>query len=75
MRLLLVEGHHDTARTISRLLSSAGFAVTMADVASASAAADREPFDVLVSDLGLPDGDGYEIMPAFARSGVCSASR
>ena len=35
---------------------------TAADVASASAAADKEPFDVLVSDLGLPDGDGYEIM-------------
>jgi PAS domain S-box-containing protein len=63
MRLLLVEDHHDTARTISRLLRSAGFAVTTAtDVASASSAADREPFDVLVSDLGLPDGDGYEIM-------------
>jgi PAS domain S-box-containing protein len=63
MRLLLVEDHHDTARTISRLLRSAGFAVTTAtDVATASAAADREPFDVLVSDLGLPDGDGYEIM-------------
>jgi CheY-like chemotaxis protein len=62
MRILLFEDHHDTARTISRLLRSAGFAVTAApDVASASAAADRELFDVLVSDLGLPDGDGYEI--------------
>ncbi len=40
MRLLIVEDHHDTARTISRLLRSAGFAVTTAtDVASASAAA------------------------------------
>jgi PAS domain S-box-containing protein len=63
MRILLVEDHHDTARTISRLLRSAGFAVTTAaDVASASAAADKAPFDLLVSDLGLPDGDGYEIM-------------
>jgi PAS domain S-box-containing protein len=35
MRILLVEDHHDTARTISRLLRSAGFAVTTAyDVAS-----------------------------------------
>jgi PAS domain S-box-containing protein len=63
MRLLLVEDHHDTARTISGLLRSAGFAVTTAtDVATASAAANGGPFDVLVSDLGLPDGDGYEIM-------------
>ena len=38
MRLLLGENHHDTARTISRLLRSAGFSVTTAsDVASASA--------------------------------------
>jgi hypothetical protein len=51
MRLLLVEDHHDTARTISRLLRSAGFTVTTpTDVASASAAADKEPFDVLVSE-------------------------
>jgi signal transduction histidine kinase/ActR/RegA family two-component response regulator len=63
MRLLLVEDHRDTARIISRLLRSAGFSVTTAtDVASASAAADGEPFDLLVSDLGLPDGDGYELM-------------
>ena len=63
MRLLLVEDHSDTALTISRLLRNAGFAVTTAsDVASASAAAERESFDLLVSDLGLPDGDGYEIM-------------
>ena len=63
MRLLLVEDHLDTAQTISRLLRSAGFTVTMAsDVASASAAAEGEPFDVVVCDLGLPDGDGYELM-------------
>jgi PAS domain S-box-containing protein len=63
MRLLLVEDHQDTAHTIGRLLRSAGFAVTTAtNVASACAAADGEPFDVLVSDLGLPDGDGYELM-------------
>jgi CheY-like chemotaxis protein len=35
---------------------------TATDAASASAAVDREPFDVIVSDLGLPDGDGYELM-------------
>ena len=63
MRLLLVEDHADTAHTISRLLRSAGFTVTMAyDVATAIAAAEGDPFDVLVCDIGLPDGDGYEFM-------------
>ena len=66
LRLLLVEDHADTARTISRLLRAAGYAVVAAaDVASAIAAAQREPFDLLISDLGLPDGDGYEIMRAI----------
>jgi CheY-like chemotaxis protein len=32
------------------------------DIASAKAVTEREPFDVLVFDLRLPDGDGYEFM-------------
>ena len=65
IRLLLVEDHTDTARTLARLLRAAGFeVVAAADVASAIATAEREKFDVLVSDLGLPDGDGYQIMRA-----------
>lgn len=65
LRLLLVEDHADTARTLARMLKAKGFAVVAAgDVASAIAAAERENFDVLVSDLGLPDGDGYEVMRA-----------
>jgi CheY-like chemotaxis protein len=32
------------------------------DIASAKAAAEGEPFDVLVCDLSLPDGDAYEFM-------------
>ena len=63
LRLLVVEDHADTARTLHRLLKAAGFAVIAApDVATAIATAERETFDVLISDLGLPDGDGYEIM-------------
>ncbi len=65
IRLLLVEDHADTARTLSRLLRREGFAVvTAGDVAGAIAGAEREPFDLLVSDLGLPDGSGFDIMRA-----------
>ncbi|MGB8167408.1 MAG: PAS domain-containing protein, partial [Chthoniobacteraceae bacterium] len=63
LRLLVVEDHADTARTLNRLLRRAGFAVvSAADAASATAFAERETFDLLISDLGLPDGNGYEIM-------------
>lgn len=65
LRVLLVEDHADTARTLARLLRRAGFEViTAADVAGALSAAEREAPDLLVSDLGLPDGTGHELMRA-----------
>jgi two-component system CheB/CheR fusion protein len=79
LRLLLVEDHADTARALSSLLGRAGYAVlTAADVAGASATAEQEPFDLLICDLGLPDGNGHDvirevrahrIVPAIAMSG------
>ena len=63
VRLLVVEDHADTGRALQRHLSRAGFHITVArDVASALAAAERSTFDVIVSDLGLPDGAGVELM-------------
>ncbi len=62
-RLLVVEDHADTAQALARLLRRCGYTVTIAtDVASALAAAQREPFDILVSDLGLPDGTGNDLI-------------
>lgn len=62
-RLLLVEDHTDTARTLGILLRKSGFEVEIADsVAAALAAAERVKFDLLVSDIGLPDGSGFELM-------------
>lgn len=69
LRLLLVEDHADTARTLARLLRLAGFTVIVAsDVASARLAVEKETFDLLVSDLGLPDGEGHEIMRMIRES-------
>jgi len=63
LRLLIVEDHADTARALSRLLGKAGFVVSVAgDVATALALAGQETFDLLISDLGLPDGTGYDVM-------------
>lgn len=62
-RVLLVEDHQDTRKVMVRLLRSFGCTVTEASsVAEALAAADRADFDVLLSDIGLPDGSGTEIM-------------
>jgi PAS domain S-box-containing protein len=71
IRLLLAEDHADTARTLSRFLRAAGYEVVAAtSAASAIAAAASEPFDLLISDLGLPDSDGYEVMRAVRARGI-----
>jgi CheY-like chemotaxis protein len=63
VRLLVVEDHAETAEGLARLLRRAGYRVTVAgDVAGALASAAREPFDVLVCDIALPDGSGYELL-------------
>jgi PAS domain S-box-containing protein len=63
LRLLVVEDHADTARTLARLLRGAGFQVkTAGDVTTGVRLATAEPFDLLISDLGLPDGTGYDLL-------------
>jgi len=62
-RVLLVEDHPDTSRAMARLLSAKGYEVRAAhSVASALQLAAAEPFDIVVSDIGLPDATGYELM-------------
>ncbi len=64
LRLLLVEDHADTAKAMARLLkATGGHAVTIANTAAAALehAATNE-FDLVISDIGLPDITGYELM-------------
>jgi CheY-like chemotaxis protein len=61
--VLLVEDHPDTAYMLARLLRAKRYDVkTAGSVADALELAAAENFDILVSDLGLPDGTGYELM-------------
>jgi signal transduction histidine kinase/response regulator RpfG family c-di-GMP phosphodiesterase len=63
MRVLLVEDHEDTNRSLTQLLRRRGYHVQPAhSVKAALAAAAQEQFDVLVSDIGLPDGSGIDLM-------------
>lgn len=66
MRVLLVEDHEDTNRSLTSLLRRRGYEVQAArSVQSALELAANERFDVLVSDIGLPDGSGIELMRAI----------
>lgn len=63
LRLLLVEDHDDTRDTLRRLLIRRGYAVeAAADAAAARAFCARQEFDLLISDISLPDDSGLELM-------------
>ena len=63
VRVLLVEDHPDTLRTLKRLLEKMGYQVIPAtSVAAALSALADHSVDVLVSDIGLPDATGHELM-------------
>ena len=60
--LLLVEDDANVAHTLAGRLRQEGFAVThAASVAAARAALARQRFQAAVLDVGLPDGDGFEV--------------
>jgi CheY-like chemotaxis protein len=62
-RILLVDDHADTLRTLARLLRGLGYQIeTATSVSSALRAAGNGRFDLLISDIGLPDGSGLDIM-------------
>ena len=64
--ILLIEDHADTLSTLSRLLLKKGYTVVAAkNGAGAREAFAAGQFDVIISDLGLPDCSGLELMSEF----------
>ncbi len=68
VRVLVVEDHPDTAQGIKRYLELTGHRVEVAsDVKSALDLAVTFDFEVLVCDLMLPDGTGWELMETLCK--------
>jgi signal transduction histidine kinase/ActR/RegA family two-component response regulator len=68
LRILLVDDHQDTCTALERLLVRRGHLVAAThNVRSAMEAAARNHFDLLISDIALPDGTGMELM-AYVRA-------
>jgi CheY-like chemotaxis protein len=62
-----VEDHEDTRDTLHRLLVRRGHHVSPAgSLRAARELAAAGEFDFVITDLGLPDGDGTELMSAFS---------
>ncbi len=63
LRILLVDDHEDTSMVLKLLLARQGYEVhTAASVREGIAIASANPFDILISDIGLPDGSGLDLI-------------
>ena len=66
-RVLLVDDHEDTNRSMALLLGRRGYKVqTATSLAAAEVLWRTEVFDVLVCDRNLPDGSGLELLARLA---------
>jgi CheY-like chemotaxis protein len=75
LNILLVEDHEDTRQSMTRLLARRHSVHGVENVAAALNAVREKKFDLVISDLGLPDGSGLELMrqlrDQFSLSGIC----
>ena len=67
-RILIVEDERDIVKHLKVLLEEEGFSVTGAATrAEAQDALERQPFDLILLDLMLPDGSGYALCTEIRR--------
>jgi PAS domain S-box-containing protein len=65
LKVLVIEDHEDTAIVMARMLEDMGHNIVSANsVASAVDVLTREKFDLIISDIGLPDGNGVSLIHA-----------
>ena len=63
LRIFIIEDHADTARGLAMYLRASGHEVHVAlDVRSARQLATEIDYDILLSDIGLPDGNGWDLL-------------
>jgi signal transduction histidine kinase/ActR/RegA family two-component response regulator len=62
-RILVVDDHADTCTGMKMMLERRGYQITVAYSADQAVEQAREKdFDLVISDIGLPDRSGYELM-------------
>jgi CheY-like chemotaxis protein len=68
LRILVVEDHSDTLEALSRLLTRFGHEISVADRAqNALNMIESKEFDVVLCDIALPDGSGYDLIAEAKR--------
>ena len=74
LRILVVEDHSDTLQALSRLLNHFGHDISTADNArNALDMIKAKEFDVVLCDIALPDGNGYDVVVEAKRKGAVKA--
>lgn len=72
--IMVVEDHEDTRRVLARALRRKGYGVTAAgSVEAAVAQFSASPPDLLISDIGLPDGTGWDLLEKLRPHGPLRA--
>jgi DNA-binding response OmpR family regulator len=70
-RILLIEDHERLAQLIRKALTTAGIGVDLSDrIDDAWAAVQQMPYQALVLDRGLPDGDGLVLLQKLRSAGL-----
>lgn len=68
LRILIIEDHSDTLQALSNLLTHFGHEISVADDAESARKIIRsKEFDVVLADIGLPDGSGYDLIAEAKR--------
>jgi CheY-like chemotaxis protein len=67
LRILLVEDHEDTAEVTARLLKGCGHIVLVANSYAMAMQESAAGFDLLLTDIGLPDRSGIEVFRDLRR--------
>jgi CheY-like chemotaxis protein len=71
MQVLIVEDHQDSREQLERWLTRRDFdVVTAGDLRTGIDFLDKQRFDAIISDIGLPDGTGYALISEARRRGI-----
>ncbi|MCI0747686.1 MAG: response regulator, partial [Verrucomicrobia subdivision 3 bacterium] len=74
LKILVIENHEDTLEAMKIYLEMEGHSVeTATTMQAALEAASRQRFDLVITDIGLPDGDGWELVRKLHERGPTRA--
>jgi len=69
--ILIVEDDEDTQKLISRMLQDEGYSVGVAsDGIDAMMILSKDPYDLVISDINMPNMDGYQLIQLMQQKGI-----